>query len=218
MQALTLNQHTHEVANEPTFWVFAPKANSTTTAEQFLSVGKNIHASVLLLCTGTFSCQQKITIELQSGASFDLFGIIVGKKDFSYQLDLRIVHDGPRTKSHAFIRGVLDDNAKAKIKGTIHITENARLSQARFDGKIILFQDHATAVIRPELEIENRDVSASHAASVGHVSAEDLFYLQSRGLPITSAQNLIAKGLLNDVVSRLPKEKPQELEQLLKKI
>lgn len=218
MHTVTLDLHNDSTASSPTFWIFTPPANAATTAEHLLRVAENVQAGVLLFCQGAFTCTQKITVELGNGADFTLYGIIDGKKDFSYNLDLRIIHQGTRAKSHVFIRGVLNDKANARIKGTIHINKTASESQARFDGKIVLFHNEAQAVMRPELEIENQDVSASHAASVGHVSVDDLFYLQSRGLTVPQAQQLIAKGLLHDVVSRLPMERPKNLERLLKKI
>ncbi len=48
------------------------------------------------------------------------------------------------------------------------------------------------------------EVTAGHAASVGQVDEEDLFYLQSRGLDEETAKRLVIRGFLGSVVSEIP--------------
>ncbi len=58
----------------------------------------------------------------------------------------------------------------------------------------------------PILLIEEDDVTAGHAASVGRVDPEQLFYLMSRGISQEEAERLVIHGFLAPVVKQLPIE------------
>ena len=55
----------------------------------------------------------------------------------------------------------------------------------------------------PNLEIEANDVRCGHAASVGPVDEETVFYLQSRGIPRGEAERLIVTGFFQEVLDRV---------------
>jgi len=56
----------------------------------------------------------------------------------------------------------------------------------------------------PNLEIEANDVKCSHASAVGPIDEEQLYYLESRGVPPAEAERLIVLGFFDDVLDRLP--------------
>jgi Fe-S cluster assembly protein SufD len=70
----------------------------------------------------------------------------------------------------------------------------------------VVLSDQAKADSIPNLEIENNDVRCSHAASVGPVSDDELFYLQTRGIPRDEAERLIVTGFFQEVLDRVPLE------------
>jgi len=55
----------------------------------------------------------------------------------------------------------------------------------------------------PQLEIENNDVRCTHGATVGKISDEHLFYLESRGIPPEEARRLIVFGFFNQVLDQV---------------
>ncbi|MNT88930.1 FeS cluster assembly protein SufD [compost metagenome] len=61
----------------------------------------------------------------------------------------------------------------------------------------------------PILLIDEDDVTAGHAASVGQVNAEQIYYLMSRGISRDQAERLIIYGFLAPVVSDIPLEQLQ---------
>jgi Fe-S cluster assembly protein SufD len=61
---------------------------------------------------------------------------------------------------------------------------------------------HADSV--PNLEIEANDVRCSHASAVGPIDADQLYYLESRGIPPDVAERLIVLGFFDEVIDRLP--------------
>jgi Fe-S cluster assembly protein SufD len=58
----------------------------------------------------------------------------------------------------------------------------------------------------PNLDIEENDVSCSHASATGPIDADQRFYLESRGVPPEVADRLIVLGFFGEVIERLPLE------------
>jgi len=61
--------------------------------------------------------------------------------------------------------------------------------------RIITLED-SNAKIEPNMYIEEDDVTAKHGSVIGKFSDEELFYLQTRGIPESEALKLLIKGLI----------------------
>jgi ABC-type transport system involved in Fe-S cluster assembly, permease component len=61
------------------------------------------------------------------------------------------------------------------------------------------------------LEIDNNDVRCTHGATVGPVDPMSMFYLQSRGIPETTAKRMIVQGFFGEVLERIPFEQARTL-------
>ncbi|WP_186786751.1 SufD family Fe-S cluster assembly protein, partial [Oenococcus oeni] len=83
---------------------------------------------------------------------------------------------------------------------------------------ILLLSPTATGDANPILLIDENDVEAGHAASIGRVSPEQLYYLMSRGLTVDRARQLLVKGFFDDLLDRLPIDNLRvELDQALER-
>jgi Fe-S cluster assembly protein SufD len=58
----------------------------------------------------------------------------------------------------------------------------------------------------PGLEILNDEVRCSHGATNGPVSADELFYMEARGIPADKARRLIVNGFFNSLLERVEDE------------
>ena len=76
----------------------------------------------------------------------------------------------------------------------------------RQEAKAILFDELSQGYCSPVLKIDENEVAASHAASVGRVNDDHLFYLLSRGLSKTEARKIITLGYLKPIVSYFEEE------------
>lgn len=123
----------------------------------------------------------------------------------SIDINLTIVHAATHTSADTVIRAVLDDQSIANIQGTIIVEKDAQQTNSYLQENILMLSDKARANAIPNLEIHADDVKCSHAATVGKIPDEHLFYLQSRGIPENKAKKLIADGFLAEVTNR---EKP----------
>ena len=56
----------------------------------------------------------------------------------------------------------------------------------------------------PNLEIETGEIEgAGHASTTGRFDDEQLFYLQSRGIPADEARRLVVRGFFADVINQI---------------
>ena len=86
-----------------------------------------------------------------------------------------------------------------------HIIKGVPREQMR-NKKVVFscFPDQARSDANPILLIDENDVTAGHAASIGQVDPEDMYYLMSRGLDKATAERLVVRGFLGSVIVEIP--------------
>jgi len=108
-----------------------------------------------------------------------------------------VVMRAPETRCRIDMRAALADTSASFFDGLIRMEEGAKGAEGHLSYKALLTSPGARAKPIPRLEILTKEVaSAGHAASVGKIDEEQLFYLQSRGLSRKAAENLIVEGFL----------------------
>ncbi|MFM8903865.1 MAG: SufD family Fe-S cluster assembly protein [Verrucomicrobiota bacterium] len=85
----------------------------------------------------------------------------------------------------------------------VHAAPGAQRTDAYQTNRNLLLSPEAEADSLPGLEIEANDVKCSHGATTGQVSPEELFYLLARGIPLAAAQELLAQGFLEEILTRI---------------
>lgn len=95
--------------------------------------------------------------------------------------------------------GISRDSSKIVFAGASTIEKEAKKSSTRQEAKIIVFDETSDGVASPSLVIKDNDVIASHAAVVGRLNEDHLFYLRSRGLSEEEAKRIIALGYLKPI-------------------
>ena len=142
----------------------------------------------------------KYEIKLQlskEGEKLEWLGLIDARLGGEYELYLKMEHLVPNTFGRVMVKGVAENGARIKIKGLIKIEKVAQNTDSFLAMKILLLDKKSGATAEPELEILANRVKASHAASVGKIDEEQLFYLKSRGIIEQEAKNLIVNGFIN---------------------
>ena len=115
--------------------------------------------------------------------------------------------------------GVVKDEGKLVIDGIGTITKGQHGSASHQTNKIMVFDAKCVASANPYLYIDEYDVKASHAAGVGKMDEEHLYYLQSRGLSKKQAMHLITYGYLKPVIEVVDNEMLKErFEKALSKV
>ena len=122
-------------------------------------------------------------------------------------LSVSIYHNAPQTFGRVDNYGVAKDNSKLVFAGTSHILKGSIKSKTHQNAKIMVFDKDSDAVAKPILKIDENDIEASHAAAVGKISDEHIFYLTSRGLDLEDAKMLITLGYLKPIFKGFDEDK-----------
>jgi Fe-S cluster assembly protein SufD len=179
----------------------------THLSVQRADVGRDAEVRSLAVAFGADLSRTEIESVLTGpGGHSEMLGVYF--TDGSQHFDHRSLQDhlAPHCTSDLLYKGALKDASRVVYSGLIHIAPGAVRSDAFQTNRNVVLSDQAKADSIPNLEIENNDVRCSHAASVGPVSDDELFYLQTRGIPREEAERLIVTGFFQEVLDRVPLE------------
>lgn len=110
-------------------------------------------------------------------------------------------HYAPHTYAKMENYGVSEDESSLNFFGTSSIEKGAKASATHQSAKIMVFDEKCKCKASPILCIDENDVEASHAAVVGQINEEHIFYLTSRGIKEDEAKKLITLGYLNPILN-----------------
>ncbi len=129
----------------------------------------------------------------------EVLGVISAMEPGEYKVRVVSDHQATNTFGRVVIKGVAANGARVVVDGMVKIGKEARKTDSFLEMRILLLDKKSSAVAEPKLEIENNDVRASHAATVGKIDDEQLFYLESRGINLEEAKKIIVEGFLKEV-------------------
>jgi Fe-S cluster assembly protein SufD len=153
---------------------------------------------------GDYARLRSEALLMGQGAESDQLAVYFG--DGAQMLDFRTLqdHDAPNTRSDLLFKGAVEDTARSVYSGLVHLRPPAKKANASQTNRNLVLTEGASAESIPNLEIEANDVRCSHASTVGPIDDEQLYYLESRGIPPEEAERLIVLGFFDDVFERLP--------------
>lgn len=131
------------------------------------------------------------------------------------EISVSIYHNAPNTHGKIDNYGVCKENSKLVFAGISHIEKGCHQSTSHQNAKIVVFDDDCKAIARPILKIDENDIEASHAAVVGQVNDEHIFYLTSRGLSEEEAKLLITLGYLKPILKGFNESVGEEINTLI---
>lgn len=161
------------------------------------------------------------TTILQGDGSFgDTKTVTVGRGEQTQNFTTKILHFGKNSEGYILKHGVTKDSATSIFNGIGKIEHGASKSNAQQESRVLMLSEKARGDANPILLIDEDDVVAGHAASVGRVDPVQLYYLMSRGIPKKEAERLVIHGFLAPVVNELPIEgvKKQLVELIERKV
>ena len=114
-----------------------------------------------------------------------------------------VTHKVPRTSCLTKVKGVLLDGSESVYVGKIVIEKQAQLTSSFLKDNVLVIGDNVINNSSPNLQIDANDVKASHGATTGRVSEDEVFYLTSRGLGRREAEDLIIQGFFEELLSTI---------------
>jgi Fe-S cluster assembly protein SufD len=138
------------------------------------------------------------------GARSEMLGLYFAQGKQHFDHNTRQDHKVPHATSDLLYKGGLDGQGRSVFRGIIKVFPGAQRTDAYQTNRNLILSRQAEATALPNLEIEADDVRCSHAATVGHLDKEELFYIMSRGVPRKDAERLVVFGFFGEVLDRLP--------------
>lgn len=151
------------------------------------------------------------------GARLDVVGAFFLTNSDELKATINITHAAADTYSNTLLKSVLDERAKAGLYGLVKINTGAKNTDTYFREDALLLSKNAKAEAIPSLEIDENEVKAGHASTVGPVDPEQIFYLMSRGVTQEEAKRMIVQGYFTSVIDLLPLKEQEKLNTFLGK-
>jgi Fe-S cluster assembly protein SufB len=150
------------------------------------------------------------------GATADIISVAVAGKGQHQDTGAKAVHLAPNTKSRIVSKSVSKDGGRATYRGQLKVAPGATNVVASVRCDALMLDDQSRSDTYPYIDIQENDTTMTHEATVGKISADQVFYLMSRGLTENEAQNLIVQGFLEVFTKELPMEYAIEFNRLVK--
>lgn len=115
-----------------------------------------------------------------------------------------IHHKAAHTTSDQIFKGIIDDAGHGIFTGKIVIHRDAQQVDSSQLNKNLLLSKKAHIDTRPQIEVYADDVKCGHGATVGQINQDEVFYLESRGIPKAKAQKIICHAFGQEVIESSP--------------
>ncbi len=149
-------------------------------------------------------------------ATGNSISIAYAKENQFLDAGAKMIHIGAYTKSNIVSKSIAKKGGIANYRGTTRIGKKAHHAKASIKCDTILLDQISKSDTYPKNMLENNSSILEHEASVSKISAEKLFYLQSKGLNEREAKELLIMGFIEDFKKELPMEYAVELNRLIK--
>ena len=173
----------------------------------FARLGKeSAFKSFTLTANGVLTRNESFIELVGDDAVAHIAGAAVGDGDFHHDDTVFVVHDAVGCESRQVFKKVLRNGAVGAFQGKILVKEGAQKTDGYQISQSLLLEEDAQFLAKPELEIYADDVACSHGSTSGAIDEDALFYLQSRGIPRSDAQDLLVLAFLAEAIEEIESE------------
>ncbi len=159
-----------------------------------------------------------VEVILKKDSSLELVEIVLGGADQKFSQNWKIIHQGENAKSCFIMKSVMRDKSDLDFSGDVFIPESGKNGDTYLHFQSLLLSQEARAKAIPALEIIANEVKAGHAASIGRIDDELMFYLESRGFDRKQTEQMLLEAFLKEGLkhfSSIDEERMLELERIL---
>ncbi len=148
--------------------------------------------------------RQQIDVRLPgSDARTDLDGLYLPARQQRHDTVVRVDHAASRGTTTQRFKGVVDDHARGSFSGHVIVRPGTTGNDAQQANHNLLLSPTAEADTRPWLEIFADEVRCTHGATVGRLDGDALFYLRSRGIPLSQSRDLLVSGFTAEILDTI---------------
>ena len=180
----------------------APRAKASNSV--FVNVGERSRFNMFTLTGQSRWTRSECVVTLSGDESeASLSGAALGMGSFHNDDTVLVVHKGQNCRSRQVFKKVLLEKAKGVFQGKILVRPNAQKTDGYQISQGLLLNQSAEFLVKPELEIYADDVACSHGSTSGGADEKSMFYLRSRGIKRSEAQQMLALAFLADAINEV---------------
>jgi len=172
-----------------------------------LTLAENVaFSSFAFVAGGRFARHQVNVAMIGAGATLNLSGLSLLAHEQHADATLVVRHKAEKCVSREYFKHIVSDEATGVFQGKVVVERRAQKTDGAMKSRAILLSPGATMNNKPELEIFADDVVCGHGATVGALDAEQLFYLQARGLTRAEAEAMLLEAFGAEALERVGAE------------
>ena len=149
------------------------------------------------------------------GAKGDVLSIAFAGPGQHQDAGAKMVHAAPNTTSTVVSKSISKAGGRTSYRGLVKVYPGMKGSKSSVRCDALLMDEDSRSDTYPYMEIDEDQVQIGHEATVSKIGDEQLFYLQSRGIPEEEAMAMIVNGFIEPVTKELPMEYAVELNRLI---
>lgn len=169
-----------------------------------VSVGRSANYQSVSVAMGAQLSRYHLRVVLAEGAECAVDGLALLAGNQLADTHSCIDHAQPHGTSRQLHKCIADDSAHAVFNGKVVVRPGAQHTDSAQSSRNLLLSGRAQVDTQPQLEIFADDVKCTHGATIGQLDAEEVFYLQSRGLPESAARKLLTYAFGAEIIERIP--------------
>jgi Fe-S cluster assembly protein SufD len=168
-------------------------------------VARDAHYGHTAIALGARFSRVDHTVEqVGTGTSVRLDALsLVGDEQYS-DLHTTLWHHQPHGTAAQRHKAIVGGTGRAAFNGRVRVEREAQQTNASQVSRSLLLSPRARVSAQPQLEIFADDVRCTHGATVGQLEDEELFYLRSRGLDVTTARKLLIGAFAAEILREIP--------------
>ena len=139
-------------------------------------------------------------------SEYDLDAVYFGSGSALLDYNDVSVHTAKDTMCEMHTAGVLTGHADKILRGTIDFRRGAKRGVGHESEDVLLFSTDARNRTAPLILCGEEEVEGQHAASIGRLDEEKLYYLRSRGLSEAQARRLMVDARFAPALDKIPLE------------
>lgn len=140
---------------------------------------------------------------IETGAKCVLDGVFRLSGKSHTDSHILVEHLASHTTSDVCYKGLAYDQSHGVWNAKAIVHQGVKQADVQQSNKNLLLSKKASIDTKPELEIYANDLKCSHGATVGQLNENELFYLQSRGIPQPVAKSMLTDAFCREVTARI---------------
>ncbi|MCD8370788.1 MAG: Fe-S cluster assembly protein SufB [Clostridiales bacterium] len=156
-----------------------------------------------------------MTILKGENSHMEFTGITFAGHGQNLDTGAKVVHAGKNTSSYINTKSISKDGGISTFRSSVVIGEQAKHSRAAVSCQSLMLDEISRSDTIPAMDIRTLDADVGHAAKIGRLSDDAVFYLMSRGIPEEDARAMIVSGFADNVSKELPLEYAVEMNNLI---